>query len=665
VFKLESRKLMVGGFLFALGIASYLLLGLYTLKYNMPSDVSWFHMYIAEYAGYPFDKALSIISPLDLRQYDVLGDLLLRQLGFKQLDIAPIVSGILLLVLAGVLSYYWSRDFYASGLAVLLIATTPGFIYWFKQGMLGPWLYVPLVLLGVILASMAYERGNPVLSVLAGLVLGLSWILNGSTWVVLVAYSMALSVLVIAGKPGWVEFSPSLVVLLTLVSAIVVGYRYITFWHVTAVGFLAGSIAGWLVSARLGLGRSSLKLIAVASTLILSVAVSALLGLVFEMPGVGEVYYKQYNPMFDLGVPGLLLVLAFLVLLRSARGLPTLESFTRAILLAASVISVILAYVNVVAELYAIVFSSILAAFVMVRILEGVRLFKGGLSRVSSLLLSLLILSALIGGNAVSSRAISLSLPSIISLDIPLTYLNSTAAGFSGLPQLLTSISNTTQGESLVVVYWGYSYYVLGYMGRGFVTLAGATGPAEGWRLTSWIMISDEATAAGIIRRLMLEYNITRAYVIVGEAVSVEHTLYGSNQTHLGRAVLVNYQTGAVTYQPLGDIARIPIYVALSNQSLTDYIDYSKATYFINTPLAWTSRAASSLVAQLTTYAASSLGYPVSNDIYSPQALNAGPLRFFRLVNTTLIPLDTVVGTSSTFNNYYLLAVYQFSEVTL
>ncbi|MCI4461861.1 MAG: hypothetical protein JHC12_02735 [Thermogladius sp.] len=664
---MESRKLLVGGFLFALGIASYLLLGLYTLKYSMPSDVSWFHVYVAEYAGYPFDKALSVISPLDLRRYDVLGDLLLRQLGFKQLDIASIVSGILLLVFAGVLSYYWSRDFYATGLAVLLIATTPGFIYWFKQGMLGPWLYIPLVLLGVLLASMAYERRNLALSVLAGLILGLSWILNGSTWVVLVAYSIALSVLVIAGKPGWVEFSPSLVIILTLASAIVLGYRYITFWHLLAVGFLAGSIAGWLVSERLGLGRASLKLIAVVSALISSVAVFALLGLVFETPGVGDVYYKQYNPMFDLGVPGLLLVLAFLALLRSARGLPAPESFTRAILLAASIIAIILGYVSVVAELYAIVFSSILAAFVVVRLLEGVRLFKGGLSRVSSLLLSLLILSALIGGNAVSSRAVSLSLPSIISLDIPLTYLNSTAAGYSGLPQLLASISNSnaTQGVSLVVVYWGYSHYVLGYTGRGFVTLAGPAGPAEGWRLTSWIMISDEATAAGIIRRLMLEYNITRAYVIVGEAISVEHTLYGSNQTHLGRAVLVNYQTGTVTYQPLGDIARIPMYVALSNQSLTDYIDYSKATYFTNAPLAWTGRAASSLVAELTTYAASSLKYPVSNDIYSPQALNPGPLRFFRLVNTTLIPLDTVVGTASVYNNYYLLAVYQFSEVAL
>ncbi|MGC9181175.1 hypothetical protein [Thermogladius sp.] len=661
---MKVRNVVPGVAFLALSLVSYFVLGFYALKYGLPSDISWFHIYVVKYAGYPLDRGLSVVAPVDLRYYDTLGDLLIRVLARSSVDVVPLVAGALTLVLVVALTYFWSRDLLAAGLAALLVATTPGFVYWFKLGMFGPWNMVPLTLLGALLLFAASGTGSRLVGVLAGAVLAFSWLLNGSVWVVVASYGIAASILVTAGKMGWRELVPARVVLVVFLVAVLLGYRFVTLWHAVALGLLAGPLVGWYLVKRFGLNKASSRLVAVVASLVLAAASSVLASASLGAPGVTGVYYKQYNPMFDLGAPGLLLALGFLALSRTARYSGIVDLFAKVFLLSTSVTSLLLGYVDVVNELYAIVASSVVVAYVLTRVLHGISVFEKGFGRATSILLVSLVLLSIVGSNAVSSTAVSWSPPSIVSLDIPLTYINRTGVDLSGLPSLLSALSNVSSNRTLVVAYWGYTYYILGYLGEGYTALAGPSGPVEGWRLASWIMVSDEATAAGILRRLAMAYNISRVYVIVGEAVSIENTVYGTKQAHFGRAIPAG-GIGTVTYQPLGDVARIPVYAALANQSVTDFVDYSKATYFVNVPLAWTSRAASSLVVELVAYAAHSMGYPVLNDVYQPQELSVEAPMFFRLVNTTLIPLDTTTSTSATFYNYYLLALYEFREVAV
>ncbi|WP_440060249.1 hypothetical protein ACSU1N_03680 [Thermogladius sp. 4427co] len=656
------RGSIVGIILLVSSIITYIILGLELLKYNEPSDASWFHLYVARYAGYPVDNKVSIVSPVDLRYYNTLLDYVVKILGLtKYLLDLPIVSGLLTLFLIAAVTYYWRRDLLVAGLSSLLASTTPGFIYWFKYGMYGPWIALPILLLGLLLSFAAYRSKNMAIGVLAGVLIGLGWVFDGSAWVLVAGYSLALSIAIIAGLAVRKDFTPLALTILVYLVSIVLGNRYITSQDAVATGIALGAVISYIVVDKMGLRKHSLRIIAAFISSILSVLGLLLVGYSIGFPGIPDVYYKQYNPMFDTGALGLLLVLAALVIARSTRA-SSRSFFIEVALLSVSVLAVLTGYISVTSELYAIVSSSVISSVVLAQVVGAAGFPRRGYSRVFSLLLVSLVVVSLIAGNIVSSKSISSSIPSSMVLDIPLTYVNLTALNNTGFLTLLDILRSVPPNKTLIITYWGYTFYVLGYIGEGYYCLAGPNGPVEGWRLVSWIMVGDEATSAGLLRRIMWQYNISRAYIIVGEAVSIEKPLFGPPKLHIGRAIPVG-ATGQVTYQALGDVSRLPLYVMLANLSVLDFIDYTKATYFVNAPLAWTDRAVSSLEVKLVTYAAKSLGYPVVNDIYSPQEINIATPMFFKLVNTTMIPLDTTVSTSSVYNNYYLLALYEFNEV--
>lgn len=176
----------------------------------------------------------------------------------------------------------------------------------------------------------------------------------------------------------------------------------------------------------------------------------------------------------------------------------------------------------------------------------------------------------------------------------------------------------------------------------------------------SWIMLSDDDTSYALIKKFVPS-DIKDIYLVVAEIVSIDESV---KYAHVGRAIVLRKATGLtraeVIFQPIGDVGRIPLYAKVVNESISDYLDLTRANYFAEVPLAWTSKSMNSLCVKMLYFALRSKGYNVVNDLISTLPLqDIKPLRHFKLVNATMQYLQDVDTGTNIYKIYYVVAIYK------
>jgi hypothetical protein len=668
--------LIIGLSILVVSLIGYLIIGYYIVKYSsVPDDiVSWFHLHVVNYirngGDLSSDHVLRFIDGRNLLLSPILLDFLVASLNVSPW-ITTLFMGIVYVILVFITGYYVSKNVYVAGFSAALFSITPAFTYWFKYNIFGAYVSQALWLLPVLLLGYGFRRNNLWLQLLGSIIFGILWLAWPGSWVFLIAYSIYLSALIYRGVIDKLSIITGLfLVVFTLPLNIVFNLYYITVYHVFSYVLLVSNIIlgyiEYIVIKRSGIyARFAWRFLGSILGYGVGFATAfSLIDLVSRL-GVYEDYYHLYNPIYDYGVVGILSVIAIIAVVRSRLLVDLRNRFVSFVLLTGFIIGLITGYFDPTLAVFA---ASSVVVFISIGLMGLVRFLIGYSSGWYRLIYSVIAVWIIIGsimGNAIPSYAYSAIPPSIYYGDFTYELLHNKSISESPFLEAFHYIINNTDANKsiLVISYWGYSYWIVGYIGERAHTLADFKGTTIGQRIISWIMTSDETTAYQIIRSIIGNRSNIDVYILVSDVVSVETAggRYALRNAHLGRPIIIGGVGQEEShFQPIGDIARIPMYLTYVNKSIQSYIDYTLAKYYFEIPLAWRDNAKNMLLVKLII---DSLRWeslnPVNDVLQSYTIRGVSSPRLFKHITTIMVPLYKVTTPAATYEVTYMVGVYK------
>ncbi|MCD6301755.1 MAG: hypothetical protein J7L82_06795 [Staphylothermus sp.] len=669
----SQRTVVIGIILLIIGLVLYGYFSCINVPYkDVPDDmVSWFHLHVVDYlksGGDPRnDTHLRLIDGRNLYLSPIFIDMLILALNVSPWYVV-LSMGILYVLLVFVSTYFISKNWVVAGLASVLFSTAPAFVYWFKYNVFGAYIGQALWLALFIIMGIGFSRRNIVLVVVSALIFSVLWIMWPGAWILMVLYSIYLSALYYKGS----IFREALVAgtLLLLFSYpvnIVTGMFHVTVYHVFASVLLLVNLVVGFIEYRVITGavptfvRSVWRIVGAVIGYVIGAGVAFSLLDFMSRYGVYEDYYHMYNPVEDYGVLGILSLFGLILLIRSQILRDLRENLLGFVSVAGFITGLLAAYFDPTLSVFAISGIVPLIAYGLYDVVAFLVGSSGGRYRVVLCIVATWILIGSVVGNVIPANALSQGYPSVFYGDFTPRFLSdNTVINQSAFLTALDFIKMNSSGETVVIGYWGYSYWIVGYLGKDAYTFADIRGSDNGRRILSWTMLSDDDTSYALIKKYVPS-NIKDIYLVVAEVVSIDESV---KYAHLGRAIVLRQASGftpaEVIFQPIGDIGRIPLYARVANESLSDYLDLTRANYFAEVPLAWTSKAVNSLCVKMLYFALRSKGYNVVNDVISSYPLqDIEPLRHIKLVDMTMQYLQDVDTGTNIYKVYYVVAIYK------
>ncbi|GEM_PF-1499384 len=675
-----SRKMIVAGIiLLAVSLAWYIYTCYITdaAKWSvMDGVIAWFHQHVVDYivSGGPLtaDAHLRFVSPRNLLYSPILIDRIVAAMHLLP-GYWTLATGIVFIFLVFLVAMYIFRNPVTAGLAALLFTTTPGFIYWFKYNNYGDYTAQFLWLIAVLVIGIGIKRNSKPLMIIGSIIVGILWVAWSGGWMAPLVYAGFLALLIYAGKIGKTQIIPSISMLIILpLFNIITQTYFITFYHILSYVALIVMTIIAVIEYRMireagPLSRVSWRLIGIVVGIALIVSVSITVNQYVSLVNY-PAFIKPYELPIDLGVIGILSLLAFILLLRG-RILSGLEtSFSAYALFAGFIIGLLGGFVDHTMPVVAIASMAPLVAYSLYVVASFTSRHTERIKNVGIRIAYIIGIVWILVGSVVAGALPSYEMinepPRIYYGDLTRNLVGNATINESAILQALDFIKNNSTGDTLVICYWGYSYWVVGYL-RNAYTIADPDGSLYGKRLISWFFMSDEYTAINLIKEIIGNKSDINVYVLVAEAISIEKTMGASSLklAYIGRVIPgPRTTTGQQTlyYQTVGDIGRIPTYISGTGRSIAQYLETYKVRSIFELPLAWNNVTEQSMAVRLVLNAIKDLGYKPVNGVLSEEPIsNIQPLKFFKFEKGFIIPLYNVVAGFRSFQVSYMVAVYK------
>jgi len=654
--------------LFCIAVAIYVFFGYLAVEHREVYDdqVTWLHAYVYNCAvrgcSLSENSELWFTAKKNLFSSPIILDLFIA---FAKLPVNAwtLIAGILYLTVIFALTLAITRSAEIAGFASLLLATTPSFLYWFKYNVYGAYTTEFTIIASLLAWGYGFARGSR-RALLTGTILAvIAWFLTANGWLSLIVYGIYLLISVFKGVFSKESLYPVIALLvLTLPLNTALGILYVTQYHGFAYTLLLlstafYSVSHWLVNKVDKVSLKVFRVLAVIACFPIAYYTTLLASEIIGFPGVLENYARSYNPPLDYGILTILSVFALVSALRERAG-GELRAATPTILISTSFITAaMLAYYIQVLAVIASASASPLVSRYLIELISKLKtsnLVPG--KAIHAFAAWLLIGSIAVG--AVLSYSVVSKPPLVTYVDVPRELVERILAEESSFLKALDYIKSVS-GDRLVISYWGYSYWIHSHLGAGVYTLSDLSGPAEGWRLVSWIFLSDEETTFHLVKNVVGSRNIS-VYVVVSEVVSLKQ---GENKTvDLGAAILLPPLTPTSgpsrSYRVFGDLSRIAEYAVSGGFNVTDYLTLN-VMYPHEYPLSWKYNTLNTLLVKLVIRGLNELGYDVVNSVYAGYPLAKPSLKYFKFVNATLIPLYNVNRYGYSYTVYSYTAVFE------
>ena len=670
----EKLAKYLGLTLLITSIFTYLYIAYFTLNYrNIYDDhVTWFHVHVIEYLrknGNPWnDTSLRYVDGRNLFASPVLIDFLISLLN-TPLGSWTLFMGIIYLIVVFLLTYMFSRNLLISGFAAQLLAVSPCFSYWFKYNVYGSYTIQPLLLVSLALLGFGVSNRNTRYLLLGSIVGLIVWFLLANGWIMFLLYALFLSAIMFKGVFEKTYLVPATIfIVFSLPLNILLNIPYVTVYHgfsYIALLFIAliYSMILWFSRVLSKNALFSLEIIGTIGVYPLAYYVVALIDLYLGFPGILENYSRIYNPLLDYGVVGLLTLLALVMVIRSRILQDIRARFLEFTLVTSFVVNVILAYNIHVLTVLGIASIIPFTAFALVTVARSLYELSSGRIRVLYTVVALWIIIGSLVSSAIPSYAISSSSPTIYYGDLPREFLRKIRVNESSLIKALDSIKSDV-GKKLIISYWGYSYWITGYLGPNTYTLADPSGSEKGWKIISWIFLSDEDTSYSLIKKLVGNRSDLEVYVVVSEIISIQQgeATETGKMADIGAAVIIPPATPeenpVESYRPFGDVYRVLQYIEYGGFNMSYYLT-TQIRYYHELPLSWTRNMINTLLVKLIVKGLNQLGYDAVNSIYAEFPIKLEKPRYFQLVNATLVPLYYVNEYGYKYKVYSFTAIYK------
>ncbi|AFL65962.1 hypothetical protein [Desulfurococcus amylolyticus] len=644
----------------------------YTMNTKVPFDnVSWLTEYLSRKPV--LSDACTGINPLDntcsyFITYTWLSARILGVLGpYGALSIQALT-----LILLFYMVYRLFKEPTIAGLATLIYGTAPVAVFWLTPSNAGPHVFtgilIALFLLTLYKAGEVRSALTAFLTGLTGLVLQL---FNPMGWLIVEAALIGLSAEYIVAPLKRVDVKTVSSITLSTMPLLLLPWLRNTY---SLIPFFTGLLI--LATSKLLEDRdpsTGARLVLVATAISASIALSAALIQLLGGGGYTSVFVKPYNPLIDYGVLCATGLLGLIVLARS-RVLEESPS-VRITIISATIILLIASLYDPTLALAEALFSAVLSGLALYMVTgyvwsHGIKGFETILYRV----IALIIVLGIVSSSMLLAVAQNKSQPYIYTYDIQGysnigTPIRNESAWLNALTALRQAISNTSVDNILVISYWGYTYWIQGFLAESppaprVYTLAHILGGDRGKYIVSSIMLSNEAAASRIISNVTSMINAERTYIIISYLASIRVMMGNkTSNAYLGLAVPVQSQNyyEYVYYAAAGDLARLVLYASITNTSYVDYVNIYNARTGYEIPLAWNNKGFNTLLVQLAVDSLHRLGYTVYNELYSYTPLSSN-LNYFKPVAVIGVPVMNVTGLYSEYQIIHVVAVYEFTQ---
>ncbi len=679
--KTKAIYLVIGLLLLVSSFIAYYLLAYSYVHYReVPDDmVSWFHLHVIKY----IDSGLNIHDDHVLRYIDgrdlALSPILLDEI-VASLNISPwsltIIMGVIYIVSVFAISLYVLRNPLIAGLASLLFAITPGFDYWYKVNIYGAYLVQSLWLVFLLVYAIGFKKNNLLLLVLGAIIYGFLWLAWPGSWIILVVFSIYLSVLVYRGYVTKNSIIAGLLLLLfTLPLNIATGLYPITRFHIFGMIYLLSIIVVALVEYRvLGkvgeITRNAWRLVGAFIVVLLALGLVAIIESHVGKLGAYEDYYKIYVPLNDLGIMSILSIFVVLVIMRSRLLAKPIKNIDKYFLVIGFIIGLIFGFFDPTLSVFAVAALAPLLAYSLIVVVRFLISLPTGRDKIIAIIVSAWIIIGSIIASGIPAYTVSEQPPSIFYGDLSRITVAGKAnqtINESALIKALMNIKEEMKQSSIIIGYWEYSYWITAALDNKAFTIADPKGSRLGQKFIAWFFLSDEETAISMVKDLV--GNQTKdVYVLISEIVSLDITpgVKETKYIYIGRPIVYPPQRPGgqptVIYQPIGDIGRIPIYVDTIGAKISDYLNLRLAKNVYEATLAWNTNTTNSVLVKLLVHALKANGYNVVNYVLSESPLeNIASPKYFQLVNMTLTPMYIENTGTQVLEVCHVVAVYKVS----
>ncbi len=644
------------------------------IAYTIPSRVlddkaPWMHKHVIEFyreASTSRDHVLWYVVGKDLYRSPILLDIVVAAAtSLSNLGLVSITLSIILSILVYITTYTTFKEHVAAGIASLLTVTTPVVMYWFRINMYGSYVMLVIGYLTVLVYSIALKRRSMPLTILTAILVSILWITWSSGWFLLLIVTSYTLVLIYSGIYNRYVLLSNILFLLTTIPLNIIGLsRYVTVYHIISYYLLGLSTIALVVlnkvlSREKAIASNIWKLVGSTAPAVMAIALTLITVYYIKPPGFMEIYVKTYRPLPDYMSIAILAPFALVLFMRAGYLSNIVEKPLEYFLVSGFIAGILFASIDPSLAVYAVASIAPMIAYGLERLYWATVGTLSGKIKYLVIAAVIWIIAASLIANAYSSYTVALSKPAVYYGPVPRGLVEGVLENST-----LLSILDYVGENSIVVTYWGRSYWIVGYR-DDLYTLADDNGPLEGYKLVSRILLSDEYTALGIINNTIVKDRNTTVYILLSEIVSVEkHPVLGTKNAHIGRPVVFRRpgEESEVRFIPLDDAARIINYIDLAGYDTRRYIDKSKATYSFETPLAWNDNMRRTVFFSLLITAINKLGYSAINDVYSKLEIDLADIekpRHIVFVNASMTYMYTVSTERMDYKVYWMVALYR------
>ncbi len=578
-----------------------------------------------------------------------------------------LIGGLSLLLSAFLLYFLVFKDAFIAGFSTLLLSTSPVFIYWFKPGNYGFPAWVFTGLLAVALTALYLSTRRKIILIAVTAVYGLALTLYPGAWALSVVTGVAfLLALLYEKEPSLCIHGLTAWLVAYAIPVLLLGTSYLASICMLGIIWLGAPIILAGLSYK-SFEKASVRFFAALFLAIFSTLLSIYLLKTGLLTGYAEIFSRRFNPVIDYGVLGIFSLMGLIVFSRSE--ILAGRGFDRTVFPVGFLLGLVLPYVDPTSALSSLVFLAPLVGITLASLFASSMIVKNFKRRILFATLSIMILAGGVAANTVYSASVISAKPSIYLADMDL-YLGvgekllNESAWASALEALKTNLSGTSGGV-LVVSYWDYSWWILGYVGGegGVKVLSTPLSDVSYKRLTSWVLLSDELTAVKILKNISETTGVSTIYLVVSTAFSVSLTGGKSNNAYLGAVipgVSSLYGIQLPYYAAAGDLYRLPVYSSLMNKSYLEFINTGVGRTVYEVPLAWNTKGGETLLAAVIVDGLSKAGFNVYNVLYSQNKLSS-TLKYFELVNVSAKPVYSVTVSYYSYEVNYAVLIYRLN----
>ncbi|MEM4757095.1 MAG: hypothetical protein QW254_03550 [Desulfurococcaceae archaeon] len=625
------------------------------------------------------DEACLLINPLSKHcSYNIVKPYWLTSILInRSIDLLPYLSGTFVLVLVYIYAWILFKDMLIAGFSTLLLALTPGFLYYFRPGNEGPYLLsIPLLLAFSVASFTLHSKKSFGLVSTLSLVL-LALLSHDMAWIAPLSFSLSMLALYVRGYlDKYIEYTGLGIVAISLIIVSLYGLEYLSPPLSASISAIILTLIFNKISKDTSFSyRTMYGLMIGLTTFALALSWHV------AWPGTFIPSFKQYDPVFDYGILGILGI-AGLIVFTKQRYLGNVWKGLQGPMYTSSLIfSLVFGLLERSLVAYASSLLAVLAGFVCIYLAKSVRAHIDVVlsEKRPRVLLTRFVSILLVIGLFTANIVASLSIPdkdTVIPLSELSEYGNMGKLIFSketwstAVSNITRSIMNSANSDNILLVsYWGYSLWLQELLSRrGIKTYALSNVLSDQYArsLVSRIMLSDEMTAANILKNISDEIGVDDVYVLITFAASISTVIRvvgGGIAGDIYIGVPSSYEIVGgyypqVIFRPAGDHGRLPLYIELAGLNMGDFITQTTSAHDTSIYLAWNTRGQRTLLAQITVNALNYLNYTVYNAQIGYTSLRSD-LSLFKPIYVVTIPVYDVSIWYASYEVVYVIAVYK------